>query len=169
LPRSQRGSEGTGRRREARSDRRAGRGGRHARSGPPGDSPRPAWCCGWSPGSARSSSGSCRRTPTRACTCWGRSTFPLGSIAILLLSIAVRRTAPSLAGVGVALAGPGLLGPVLSAAGQLSPGLYLGLGVGGSERLAGYPGNLWMLVIGVLAVNTRRRPTPGQGTRRARR
>jgi hypothetical protein len=53
----------------------------------------------------------------------GAFNIPMGSIAILLPSIAVRRTAPSLAGVGVALAGPGLLGTVLSAAGQLSPGL----------------------------------------------
>jgi hypothetical membrane protein len=101
----------------------------------------------------------------------GAFNIPLGSIAILLLSIAVRRTAPSLAGVGVALAVLGLVGTVLSAAGQVSPGLYLGLGVGGSERLAGYPGNLWMLIIGTLAVSAGRhsRQAPDPGTRRARR
>jgi hypothetical protein len=42
-----------------------------------------------------------------------------------------------------------LAGSVLSIAGQYGgPDLYLGLGVGGTERLAGYPGNLWMLLVG---------------------
>jgi hypothetical protein len=42
---------------------------------------------------------------------------------------------------------------VASAAGQYGgPALYLGLGPGGSERLAGYPGNLWTLLVGFLAV-----------------
>jgi hypothetical protein len=70
----------------------------------------------------------------------GAFNIPLSSTAILLLSIAVRRTAPTLAGVGVALAVLGLVGTVLSAADRFAPGLYLGLGVGRSERLAGYPG-----------------------------
>ncbi len=86
----------------------------------------------------------------------GAFNIPIGSIAILILSIAVRRTAPLVAWLGVVLALLGLIGTVLSTAGQLSPPLYLGLGVGGSERLGGYPGNLWMLIIGVLAVTTRR-------------
>jgi hypothetical membrane protein len=82
----------------------------------------------------------------------GAFNIPLGSVAILLLSLAVRRTAPGLARFGVVLAALGLLGTVLSTAGQFAPALYLGLGVGGAERLAGYPGNLWVLVVGVLAV-----------------
>jgi hypothetical membrane protein len=86
----------------------------------------------------------------------GAFNIPLGSIAILMLSIAVRRTAPLLACVGVVLALLGLTGTALSTAGQFSAPLYLGFGVGGSERLAGYPGNLWMLIIGVLALITRR-------------
>jgi hypothetical protein len=89
----------------------------------------------------------------------GAFNIPIGSIAILLLSIAIRRVAPGLAATGVVLALLGLVGTILSTAGQFSSALYLGLGVGGSERLAGYPGNLWMLIIGVLAVTQRgRRP-----------
>jgi hypothetical protein len=30
--------------------------------------------------------------------------------------------------------------------------LYLGLGVGGAERLASYPGTLWMLMMGITAM-----------------
>lgn len=90
----------------------------------------------------------------------GAFNIPLGSVAILLLSLAVRRSAPPLATLGVVLAVLGLVGTVLSTAGQFDPALYLGLGVGGAERLAGYPGNLWMLVIGVLAVSARRAAVP---------
>jgi hypothetical protein len=73
-------------------------------------------------------------------------------VAILLLSFAIRRISGALAATGVVLAVLGLVGTVLSTAGQFSSALYLGLGVGGSERLAGYPGNLWMLIIGALAL-----------------
>jgi hypothetical membrane protein len=87
----------------------------------------------------------------------GAFNIPIGSVAILLLSFAVRRVAPRLTAAGVVLAVLGLVGTILSTAGQFSPALYLGLGVGGSERLAGYPGNLWMLIVGVLAL-----PQPGR-------
>lgn len=41
----------------------------------------------------------------------------------------------------------------LSTAAQTAgPALNLGLGNGGMERLAGYPGNLWMLVVGIIAI-----------------
>jgi hypothetical protein len=46
----------------------------------------------------------------------------------------------------------GLVGSVLSAGGQYAGSLYLGLGAGGAERLASYPGSLWMLIIGVIAM-----------------
>ncbi len=88
----------------------------------------------------------------------GAFNIPVGSVAILLLSIAVRRSAPALAGLGTVLAVLGLLGTALSTAGQFAPALYLGLGAGGAERLAGYPGNLWMLVVGALALAARRAP-----------
>lgn len=45
------------------------------------------------------------------------------------------------------------MGGVLSAAGQYAgSAAYLGLGVGGSERLVSYPGSLWMLMIGIVAM-----------------
>jgi hypothetical membrane protein len=92
----------------------------------------------------------------------GAFNIPVASVAILLLSIAIRRVSPALAVAGIVLAVLGLVGTVLSAVGQFSPALYLGLGVGGSERLAGYPGNLWMLIIGVLALAPRHRSLSAQ-------
>jgi hypothetical membrane protein len=87
----------------------------------------------------------------------GAFNIPVGSVAILLLSLAVRRAAPALAAFGVVVAVLGLVGTVLSTAGQFAPALQVGLGVGGAERLAGWPGNLWMLVVGVLALAARPR------------
>jgi hypothetical protein len=83
----------------------------------------------------------------------GALNIPLGSIAVLLFALATRHTAPTLASVSAVLGVLGLVGTVASAAGQYGgPALYLGLGPGGSERLAGYPGNLWTLLVGFLAV-----------------
>jgi hypothetical membrane protein len=88
----------------------------------------------------------------------GAVNIPLGSVAILLFSVAIRRAAPGFAILGIVLAILGLLGTVLSTAGQYAgPALFLGLGVGGTERLGGYPGNLWVLLVGVLAVMPQRR------------
>ena len=83
----------------------------------------------------------------------GALNVPLGSVAILLLSLAIRRTSRALSTIGIVVAVVGLAGSVLSTAGEFagSP-LYLGLGVGGAERLASYPGSLWMLGIGVVAM-----------------
>jgi hypothetical membrane protein len=83
----------------------------------------------------------------------GALNIPLGSVAILVFSAAVRHRARGLALTGVVLGVVGLVGSLLSVAGQYAgPGLYLGLGAGGAERLGGYPGNLWMVVIGMAAV-----------------
>jgi hypothetical membrane protein len=73
--------------------------------------------------------------------------IPVAAVAILLLSVAVWRTRRVLATTGVVLAILSLVGSVLSVAGQYGgAALYLGLGVGGTERLAGYSGNLWMVI-----------------------
>lgn len=83
----------------------------------------------------------------------GALNIPLGSIAILLFALAIRRTAPGFAAVSAVLGVLGLVGTVLSSAGQYAdPALGLGLGVGGTERLGGYPGNLWVLLVGLLAL-----------------
>lgn len=89
----------------------------------------------------------------------GAFNIPITSIAILLLGLAYRRTAPGQAASAIVLAILGLVGTILSTAGQFFPVLYLGLGVGGAERLAGYPGNLWMLITGALVVLAFRRDT----------
>jgi hypothetical membrane protein len=83
----------------------------------------------------------------------GAFNLPLLSVAILLLSISVRRVHRSLAQFGWAVSIVGIVGAVLSTAAQTAgPALNLGLGNGGMERLAGYPGNIWMLVVGALFV-----------------
>ena len=97
----------------------------------------------------------------------GALNVPVGSIAILLLSLAVRRTGRTLSAVGVVVAAVGLFGSVLSAAGQYyGSSLYLGLGVGGAERLASYAGSLWMLAIGIGAISLG--PALGASGRRGR-
>jgi hypothetical membrane protein len=79
--------------------------------------------------------------------------IPIESIAVLLSSIAILDTDRGLALVGLVLAIVGLLGTVLSTVGQVvGPSLYFGLGVGGIERLADYPGNVWTVLIGIVAI-----------------
>jgi hypothetical membrane protein len=83
----------------------------------------------------------------------GALNVPLESIAILLLSLAIRRSSRALATIGIVVAVAGLAGSFLSTTGQYAgSSLYLGLGVGGAERLASYPGTLWMLMIGIIAM-----------------
>jgi hypothetical membrane protein len=83
----------------------------------------------------------------------GALNVPLGSVAILLLSLAIRRSSRALSTIGIVVAVVGLAGSLLSTAGQYAgSSLYLGLGVGGAERLASYPGSLWMLLIGIIAM-----------------
>jgi hypothetical protein len=57
----------------------------------------------------------------------------------------------------------GLAGTIVSTAGQYagSPA-YLGLGAGGAERLASYPGSLWILAAGIAAARLARRPGPAR-------
>jgi hypothetical membrane protein len=83
----------------------------------------------------------------------GALNVPLASVAILLLSLAIRRTSHTIAVTGIVVAVVGLVGSFLSTAGEFAgSSLYVGLGVGGAERLASYPGSLWMLLIGVIAM-----------------
>lgn len=97
----------------------------------------------------------------------GALNLPLSSIAILLLSLTVRATRPALSLTGVVVAVAGLAGSILSTAGQYAgSSLYLGLGVGGMERVAGYPSNLWLLLLGIIAIRAAGRPgsTPWAST-----
>ncbi len=91
----------------------------------------------------------------------GALNVPIGSVAILLFAIAIRHDRPGFSAISAALAVVGLAGTFLSTAGEYGGhALLLGLGVGGTERIGAYPGNLWMLLAGLLAVisTTQRRP-----------
>ncbi len=79
--------------------------------------------------------------------------IPVESVAILLSSLALLPSYRFLAISGIVLALVGLAGTLLGIAGEVAgPGLYLGLGVGGMERVAEYPGSVWRLIMGVVLV-----------------
>ncbi|QUQ66535.1 DUF998 domain-containing protein [Kutzneria sp. CA-103260] len=84
----------------------------------------------------------------------GALNLPVGSVAILLLGLASRRTGLGL--FGIVLAVVGLVGTTLSI---FAPDL---VGVGGAERLAGYPGDLWLLVVGAAALLPRPEPASAE-------
>jgi hypothetical membrane protein len=79
----------------------------------------------------------------------GALNLPLGSVAILVLGLATRHT--RLGRVSLVCAAVGLLGTALF---FFAPQL---LGVGGAERLAGYPAYIWLFVVGGAALLPRRR------------
>lgn len=83
----------------------------------------------------------------------GALNLPVQSIAIVLLSIVILRKQRALAVFGLVVGVVSFAAACLSTAAQTAgPALNLGLGNGGMERLAGYPGNLWMLVIGIAVI-----------------
>jgi len=85
----------------------------------------------------------------------GAFNLPLQSVAILMVSITLAARHRSLKVFGLVTAVTGIAGAGLStAARHAGTALYLGLGSGGMERVAGYPGNLWMLVAGILVIAT---------------
>jgi hypothetical membrane protein len=79
--------------------------------------------------------------------------IPVESVAVLLTSLALLPTNPGLGRLGLVMASIGLTGTALGIAAEvLGPGLYLGLGVGGMERVAEYPATVWRFAAGVVAV-----------------
>ena len=67
--------------------------------------------------------------------------IPVGCVAILLLSLSIRHINHAVSVTGIVLAVIGLAGTVLSTSAEFAgPSLYLGLGAGGMERVADYPG-----------------------------
>ncbi len=82
----------------------------------------------------------------------GALNVPVIAVAMVLVSWAMLPVDRSLGIVGLVLAVTALVGTVLSTAGQFTHGLYLGLGVGGMERISDYPTSLWLLLLGVIAV-----------------
>jgi hypothetical membrane protein len=78
----------------------------------------------------------------------GAFNLPLASVAILLLALTTRHTRLGMFGIVVAVFG--LLGMAVS---LFAPEL---LGAGGAERLAGYPGDIWLFVVGGAALLPKR-------------
>jgi hypothetical membrane protein len=79
---------------------------------------------------------------------------PVGCVAILLLSLPRRQASRAVSVTGIVLAVVGLAATVLSTAAEFtsSSSLDLGLRAGGMERVADYPGSLWILMISIIAV-----------------
>jgi hypothetical membrane protein len=78
--------------------------------------------------------------------------IPVADVAILLLSIATFRQRRMLAATGIFVFVVSLVALSFAIAAQFGrPDLLLGLGVGGMERLSGYPANLWLLMAGIVA------------------
>lgn len=83
----------------------------------------------------------------------GALNIPIVCVAVIFLSVALWPSHRDLAAVSMALAVIGLIGTILSSAGQFgSDSLYLGLGVGGMERVSDYPMSLWTLLMGCIVV-----------------
>ncbi|WP_345029973.1 hypothetical protein [Kutzneria kofuensis] len=83
----------------------------------------------------------------------GTVNLPLGSVAILLLALATRHTRIGMFGIVAAVFG--LLGTAMSI---FAPEL---LGVGGADTMAGYPGDIWLFVVGAAALLPRRESDRG--------
>jgi hypothetical membrane protein len=96
----------------------------------------------------------------------GALNLPLMGVAVLLLALVSPRGGMRSFGVLIGLVV--IVASGLLIAGQVKgPALYLGLGVGGMERLASYPSNLWMLAIGLIALFGGRAAPPVEHTRSA--
>ncbi|GAA1663852.1 DUF998 domain-containing protein [Fodinicola feengrottensis] len=85
----------------------------------------------------------------------GALNIPIGSIAAVLLGLAMLRTDRAAGIFSLVVGVVGFVAFVLFGGGQ-----YLGLGAGGMERLAEYPAEIWLGVIGVLAIVGRPKPVP---------
>jgi hypothetical membrane protein len=87
----------------------------------------------------------------------GAANLPVLSVAIVLLGIAFLRLRPGFGTLSIVIGSVGLVGAILSTAAQTAgSALDLGLGNGGMERVAGYPGNVWMVIVGIGVLYTAR-------------
>jgi hypothetical membrane protein len=102
----------------------------------------------------------------------GASNILIGSVAILLISLAVLSQSRALAITGLVISIVSLSATILWTAAQYAgPALDLGLGTGGMERLADYPTNVWLIIVGLVALLTTRgqiAPAAGRAIRMAR-
>jgi hypothetical membrane protein len=93
--------------------------------------------------------------------------IPVASLAALVISVVTFRKQRTLALIGFGAFVLGAVGTMLSIAAQVAgPALLLGLGPGGMERLAGYPANLWLVAVGLAAMDVRPDWLQGQAGRR---
>jgi hypothetical membrane protein len=89
---------------------------------------------------------------------FGAMNLPIGSVAVLLLSLSVRRAHPVLYRLGRIVSLLGLVAGSLFTLMEYSGySVIPGLGAGGLERIAGYPSNIWMLGIGLVSFARLRR------------
>jgi hypothetical membrane protein len=100
----------------------------------------------------------------------GGANLPLESVAILALSVGIYARTRRLAVVGLVCGTVGLAGALLVSAAQTAGSAFdLGLGPGGMERVAGYPGNIWTVVVAIavlqLALASGRLPLAGDARR----
>jgi TM2 domain-containing membrane protein YozV len=79
----------------------------------------------------------------------GAANLPILSLAITMLGVAIHQRQHGLALFSILIGVVGIVGAILSTASQTTSALNLGLGNGGMERVAGYPGNIWMVVVGI--------------------
>jgi hypothetical membrane protein len=80
----------------------------------------------------------------------GALNIPIGSIAIVLLGLAMLKTTRVIGIFSLVVGVLGFVSFVLFVGGH-----YLGLGIGGMERLAEYPAEIWLGVLGVVAFANR--------------
>ena len=79
--------------------------------------------------------------------------IPAGNLVVLLFSVAIFQVHKVLAFIGLVAGVLGLVGTTLSVAAQIGGSRFLlGLGTGGMERLAAYPGNAWIVAVGITAI-----------------
>ncbi len=88
--------------------------------------------------------------------------IPLASIGICFISWSIFRQHKALALGGLAAFMSGMVATTLSVAAQfMGPAVLFGLGVGGMERLAGYPANIWLAAAGSVAIAEAWKPSRG--------
>ena len=83
----------------------------------------------------------------------GALNIPIASVAIVLISATTFQVRKSLSVIGLTAFALGSVGTALLVTAQFAGSSLLpGLGMGGMERLAGYPANAWMVSTGIAAI-----------------
>jgi hypothetical membrane protein len=97
----------------------------------------------------------------------GAANLPIQSAGIVLLGVSLWPSQHALAPISMVVGGVGLVGAVLTSLAQTTSSAFdLGLGNGGMERVAGYPGSIWMALVGLAVLHAARSPRSRAGRRR---